>query len=91
MSADPLELARRSNERMMMAHGIEVGQVRAERSRRVAVLAPADYWPRNGKGLVRCTTQWGDNEAEETHYWPETLARFPVAEHSTTEEGATDV
>ena len=81
---DPAELTQNCNERMMAAHGIEVGQVRCWGARRIVVLGPGEHFPRNGKGLVRCTIQWGDGEIESTHYWPETLAHHPVAEHVTT-------
>lgn len=78
MTVDQLELAHRCNERMMMAHGIEVGQVRQWGPRTVTVLRPADTWPRNGKGMVLCSIHFPGNEPEESHCWPETVAKWPL-------------
>lgn len=94
MSTVPAGLPRSCNKRMMMAHGIEVGQVRRPHhgtERIIEVLAPGESFPRNAKGLVRCRVRWGDEPWWETHFWPETLARFPLiaAHHPGHEEGAT--
>jgi hypothetical protein len=74
------ELTTNCNELMMMAYGIEAGQVREWGHRTITVVGPGEHLPRNGKGLVRCTIAWGDNgPPEDTHFWPETLAHYPVA------------
>lgn len=69
------------NAKAMAAHGIAVGDVRGEGARVVRVIAPGEHWPRNGRGLVRCTVEWtggGVSKAELTHYWPSTLAKYPL-------------
>jgi len=68
---------------MMAEHGIATGQVRRYKNTNVVqinVLGPGEHWPRNGKGLVRATITWGDQDPEPTHYWPGTLAKYPLVE-----------
>lgn len=66
----------------MAEHGINVGETRRRSpSYTVTVIAPAENWPRNGRGLVRCTMTYhaaSGPTVEETHFWPETLAHYPV-------------
>lgn len=63
----------------MAEHGIKRGDVRRRSAYCVVrVIGPAETFPRNGKGLVRCIRTWGNHEPEETHFWPETLAHYPV-------------
>ena len=76
------DLSRSLNKRMMMAHGIELGQSRTWGHRIVTVLGPAATFPRNGKGMVLCAMQTPDGERWETHCWPETVAHWPLRDEA---------
>jgi hypothetical protein len=81
------------NEAAMFGHDIKIGDVyRRGYYGTVTVLGPADTWPRNNHGLVRCEVRYRgcDSEPEISHFWPQTLAASKLVKRALEERGTDD-